>query len=60
MSASEPGLRVEPRCENVGGTDEVVAWEVWNGDEWLDTFDNEGDAIEHLVSTRKRFGLDAS
>jgi len=44
------GLRIEPRWEKVGGADEVAAWEVWNGDEWLDTFDNEGDAIDYRAS----------
>jgi len=48
MSAQHsPGPRVEARWEKVGGFDEVVAWEVWDGDEWLETFDNEGDAIDY-------------
>lgn len=40
------GLHVVPRYERIEGCDEVVAWEVWDGDDWLQTFDNETDAID--------------
>lgn len=57
MSAQNTlGLRVEARWEKVGGADEVVAWEVWSDDEWLETFDDEGDAIDYRAALAKTTG----
>lgn len=57
MSAQQmPEPRIEARWEKVSGVDEVVGWEVWTGDEWLDTFDNEGDAIDYRAAIAKAAG----
>jgi hypothetical protein len=58
MNAAQhtPGPRVEARYERVGGVDEVVAWEVWDGDEWLDLFDNEPDALDYCAAIAKATG----
>lgn len=56
MDNSQHTPRIEPRWEKVAGTDEIVAWQVWVGVRWFDSFDNETDAIDYRDALSKVIG----